>query len=351
MSHTKRFIIGSDPHARVSEKGSPQFIAEEGRCFVWGVDEGKKVFLRPVSVDLFDIDGTVMELLHDPAQRRIDASFLAGVTIKNEFYPGTAVAVTGRDYSQVVEVMGGVKPFFPVISSNGADLFLSNGIRRSYPFTPQERVFIDKMKAAMREFGDRHPYLVTEVKDWSVGYHTASRQGYGDQHGISGEVLADMVTKASQTIYTLLAEAVEEADKKGLSFILGGAEATNRELHHGKINKADAIPLFASYLATLPSGSNWSYVNFFGDSMRGHGNDREMAKKTRQNGGSVIMVTNGLSERIPDVGSDSEPHFGFATPKELGEFYYFRVCQSVVRDFGRAALMRSLEKHKIKLVL
>ncbi len=354
MPH-KCLVIGSDPDSRY-EVSVPQFVMNDvsrsGKVFYKNamIDKGRdgKFYATPVSMEGFDIDGTVMPLLHDPSQRRIDPRFLAGLIMKQNFYPGTVVAITGRDFPQVVEVMGGCAPFFPVISSNGADLTLADGTRHSYAFSYEEKKFIQTMKDEMQAFAEHHPHLVTEIKDWSVGFHTAAKQGFGGGK-ISTDDLADMVTKSSQSALDLLTRFHQEATVSNLNFVIAGAEATNSEIHHGAVNKSESITWYARHLPALPQSNDWKHFNYFGDSLRGHGNDRQVAALTRKNGGTVIMVTNGSTDRIPSEGSIAEPHFGLENPKEVGRLYYDKVYRSVVRDFGLDALRSFQKKNNLSL--
>lgn len=348
MPH-KRLIIGSHPDSCVTLANGVQFFS--GQSFNGGVivnHQQDGVSVRRVQTDMVDLDGTVMPLLSDPSMRRIDPAFLAGMRLKQEFYPNTIIVVTGRDYPQVIEVMNGVKPFFPVITSNGADLTLPNGgVRFSYPFSKKEIEFFSMANKEVLAFAKEHPFLVVESKERSIGFHKAARHGSFDSMR-GKDVLDNIIKMDAEAAGDLWDFLQEEANASGINIEKTGAEIGNVELQHALVNKADSPNWFAQHLSTLPQSNDWSSVNFFGDSLHGLGNDRKMAIRVRELGGTVIMVINGSPHRLPSEGSPAEPHFAFSTPEELGEFYFHQVSTSIARDFGCAALQSACERHNIK---
>ena len=302
--------------------------------------------ITPKTLLLFDIDGTATKLLHDPRMRLIDPHFMTGLRIIQHFFPEQAVGITGRDYNQVLQCMGGATPFFPVITSNGAALYTPDGNRYESPhISAEDSKFIDHMKTVMTDFSKRNPWLVVEIKEFSAGFHSSAYQGYGAGR-YSQDELADMVTKSSQEVLDTLSSLHDESVELGLNFKLGGAEATNRELYHGAIDKAPSVGWFAPYLPTLPQNDNWTNVVFCGDSLIGHGNDREMAIKTNENGGVVCIVTNDSVTRMPHFGSPASPYFGAATPAELGYMLQYAAKGAVVQEYGMATLKKYLRDNR-----
>lgn len=286
---------------------------------------------------LFDMDGTVMPLLADPKRRRIDPKALEAFNLFQEARPNHVVAATGRDYQQVIDAFGGDHPFFPVIMNDGADLLLPSGQLYSYNFSPKELEFISYAKQQMARFSAKHPELITEIKDWSIGFHCVAKHGFG-RGEISCDDLADMVSQSSHVASNMLDDLVAQARQEGLKFCRGGADATHSDFRHALVNKADSIGWFSSYLPSLPTSNDWSHVVFCCDSLHGGGNDREIAKMVREKNGKIILVTNGLECRMPREGSSAEPHFAVETPEELGQVLLHHTRQMLVRMKSPLAL-------------
>jgi len=283
--------------------------------------------ISPQTVFMTDLDGTVLKLLSDPAKRQIDKDARIAFDKFGKRFPGQVIPITGRDYEQVVQCMGGV-PTFPVISSNGAELQMPDGRLFTYPFAPEEKTFMTFARQTLSAFAKRHPWLVVEVKRWEVGYHSSMSQGY-EEPGVSVTTILDRVRESAEAAREILFDLGKRAKNMNLDFSIASAEQTHHALTHSKVDKLGAIGWFADKLKTLPCGSDWGHVVYCGDSLlngengSAPGNDRQIAQEVRKNGGVVIQVVNHAS--IPDENDQAEPHLAVRTPNELGNLLRRRV--------------------------
>lgn len=295
--------------------------------------------ITPETVFMTDLDGTVLELLHDPKSRRIDKDAWLAFCMFNEKFPNQVIPITGRDYDQVYECFGNKHSPFPVISSNGAQLRMPDGNEITYSFTSAEEDFIGHMRTEMTAFQKKHPWLVTEVKRFEVGFHCSLVQGYNCERDGGLDNVLDKVRVSSESARVLLSDLHDKAEELGLNFVLAGAEQTNRALSHGAIDKLYSLGWFSKFLAQLPNGGSWSHIVYCGDSLqRGEngsspGNDRQIAKMVREKGGVVIQVTNGSNGRIPCENDKAEPHLAVETPRQLGNLLKRRV-QAFLKEQG-----------------
>ena len=257
-----------------------------------------------------DLDGTVMELLHDPACRRIDDQCNNFFKLYSKIHPFHVVASTGRDWEQVLQCNGEIAPEFPVISSNGAQLHLPNGTEITYPFNTKERDFIDESRRQMMRFKELHPQIVTEAKRFEIGFHNAPATGF---ESVSREIITSM----AESCYAMFNKLISYAERENLPFRIEGTEITHKCLNHSKINKLVAMDMYRDNLLTLPQNDDWSKVIYMGDCLL-YGNDQEIAAAVKRRGGLVIQVINGQVDRIPDEGHPAEPHMAVNSPSELG---------------------------------
>ncbi len=277
------------------------------------------------TVFLTDLDGTVLRVLHDPNVRRIDRDALIAFLHFNHKYPGQVIPITGRDYEQVRSCFYDKDPPFPVISSNGAELRMSDGREVvSGILKEQDLRFIQSMRRGWRAFAKKHPWLVTEVKRYEIGYHSSLAYNY-DVKGQDINQILDKVRLSSESAANLLMRFHAAAKEKGLPFAISKAEQTQAGLSHGNVDKLFAIGWFSSFLPQFPQDDDWSRVVYLGDSLTG--NDRQIAKKVRANGGVVIQVLNGGSDRIPDENDLAAPHMAVETVNQLGNLLLRRVAK------------------------
>lgn len=260
---------------------------------------------------LTDLDGTAMELLHDPTCRRIDPTFKNAFELFNQIHPWQALAVTGRDWEQVLQCNDGVAPKYPVVSSNGAQLHFPDGREVTHPFTPAETAFIAHAREQMQIFKKLHPQLVTEVKRFEIGFHNSPASGFE-------AVSRDIINGMAESCFAMFNKLIGKAKRENLPFRIEGTEITHKCLNHEGINKLVAMDIFGKDMPTLPKGSDWSNVIYFGDCLL-YGNDREIAAEVRKRGGLVVQVINGQTDRIPDEGHEAEPHLAVNSPAELGQ--------------------------------
>jgi len=277
------------------------------------------------TIALSDLDGTVLPLVHDPAQRFIDPKAHDGFTRFNAIAPGQVIPITGRDWEQVLQSFHGKTPEFPVISSNGAQLHIPGQKEITHAFTLPETTFLREMRHTMKEFKAKHPELVTELKRFEVGFHSEPSTGYGH---CSRDFIHALANQCEAVLETL----EQKAQRKKLklsdgrdAFTIASTEVTAKEMSHRGIDKLQAIQsFFAPQLpASLRSG-DWKNVIYFGDSLM-KGNDRVIAIEVKQRGGLVCQVINGVPERIPSHEDPAHPHLVFNDPAALGAFWQDQV--------------------------
>lgn len=264
----------------------------------------------PKTVILSDLDGTAMELLHDPAQRRVDPKVMQAFNLFHENFPNQVIPITGRDWEQILDCFDG-EPHFPVISSNGAQLHLPGGKEFTHAFSKEEMDFLHEVKDEMRAFQKLHPPLVTEIKRFEIGFHSSRKTGFEN-------ISDDIVNYLGECCRGMFERLNLRAQKRLLDFRIEGTEVTHRCLNHAGINKYNAILEFAPHLPTLPRGDDWSHVVYLGDCFL-YGNDRDVAIEVKKRGGKLIQIINNNENRIPEAGDPAEPDFAVATPSELGE--------------------------------
>jgi len=268
-------------------------------------------FLRHDTIILSDLDGTVLPLIHDPAQRFIDAGVRDAWLRFNDIAPDQVIPITGRDWEQVVQCFQHKQPTFPVISSNGAQLHVPSQKEITHSFTLPEQVFLREMHESMQAFQKEHPQLVTERKRFEIGFHSEPTAGHG-------HCPRDLILNLASKCEAMLEHLEADAKRKGLNFSVASTEVTAQEMSHRGIDKLQAVlSFFTAYLPPALQGNDWSNVIYFGDSLL-KGNDRVIAIAVKERGGLVGQVINGVPDRIPPEDDAARPHFVFNDPAALG---------------------------------
>ncbi|MGB9152827.1 MAG: HAD-IIB family hydrolase [Alphaproteobacteria bacterium] len=291
--------------------------------------KGMKQIITRNTIILSDLDGTVLPLLHDPAQRFIDPKAHDAFVRFNAFAPGQVIPITGRDWEQVLKCFHGKTPTFPVISSNGAQLHIPGQKEITHAFTLREINFLREMRQTMTEFKARHPELVTEVKRFEIGFHSEPATGYG-------HCSRDFILSLANRCEAVMAKLEEKAQSEKLKFRIASTEVTAQEMSHGDIDKLQAILFFfTTHLPAILGSNDWKNVVYCGDSLM-KGNDRTIAIAVKERGGKVCQVINGVPDRIPPKDDPAYPHFVFNDPAALGALLQRQVANAESAPTKRA---------------
>ncbi|MBV8061736.1 MAG: HAD-IIB family hydrolase [Alphaproteobacteria bacterium] len=219
---------------------------------------------------VFDIDGTLTNPGVTPDERIIAPELSDTLNALRDMGVDVVLA-TGRDKGRVKMCFDDKFPPFPVITSAGVHLHMTETEHLVNDAIDAAHLdFIEVMRAKMAELHEAFPEQGIELKDAE-----ASVQLKKDKPGY-------------EEIKAVLHRFAEEAREQGLSFDLHSAEPGHLGVVCSLVGKGQAMQAFSDVLQL--DETNWQNVVFFGDSLHSHGNDYDAAKTVTAKGGMVVGV-------------------------------------------------------------
>jgi trehalose-6-phosphatase len=298
----------------------------------------------------FDCDGSSFRLTPDPKDVKMDRACYEGLVRLSQFPKVTAMALTGRDISEVRDRMlapgyevkdsagtiiageGDKTLRFSVIGSHGVERIAPDGAIEQYDFGAETQTYIDKFKAECALLRDEFPGITIEGnKHGSVGINVATMTGDDEarriaynkalhilQHYEASDSNPDQ-PKNGNKVFQIRKEGHSELELRPVSF---GKDFGIRRF--GKTNPK-ALTLLVC------------------DSLGYHGTDRPAAElindRASFENGNVVLVRNGRNEP-PAKDAPYRARVTFANPTLVGRFLCM-VAEALEKDREPTCVMTS----------
>ena len=129
--------------------------------------------LEPVSL-FVDFDGTLVDLVDDPGEIRVDGALHRLLTELNATLPGRVALVSGRSVAQLDGFLGPLGAMLTLVGSHGVELRRQGG-KLTAPERPSS---LDAVARDMAGFAAAKPGLHVELKSHGVALHYRAAPQY-----------------------------------------------------------------------------------------------------------------------------------------------------------------------------